>query len=158
MGSSAPVILGAGVPRVREAPRAPKAAAFTQYPRRVRNMSCAWKDNGVIHLDRRKFTHMGYSARTTEWRYTEWVPWNGTTLRALWDAPLAGVELYDHRNETTYPTNFDCGENVNVAAAPGNAAVVEELQQLLRAHFGPERGGGGIERARHRGGRHRRQH
>jgi len=112
-----------------------KAAAFTQYPRKVENMSCAWKKNGVIHDDRAKFTHMGYSVRTAAWRYTEWPRWNGTTLKPNWTVPLAGVELYDHRNETVYPTDFDAGENVNVAAEVGNADVVHALSQLIRAQF-----------------------
>ena len=50
------------------------------------------------------------SVRTASWRYTEWVTWDGSALRPVWDAQVAAVELYDHRGEETYPTNFNEGE------------------------------------------------
>ena len=84
-----------------------KDAAFSQYPKRLRAGYPAWEDNGIIHKDRSTFTHMGYSVRTAEWRLTEWVVFNGTTLRPEWrcnqppppaplllppsSSPLAGV-------------------------------------------------------------------
>lgn len=56
---------------------------------------------------------MGRSVRTERWRYTEW------------NEGSAGAELYDHDN--------DPGEYRNLAADPGSAATVAELQALLRA-------------------------
>ncbi|MFM8578120.1 MAG: sulfatase [Planctomycetaceae bacterium] len=54
----------------------------------------------------------GYSLRTARWRYTEW------------DEGRDGRELYDHDHD---PTEHD-----NLAGRPEQAAVVAELQQLLR--------------------------
>merc|ERR1711879_1084199 len=85
--------------------------------------------------DRSKFTHMGYSVRTDVWRYTEWVAWNGTTLKPIWDQVVAR-ELYDHRDEVHYPTNFDAGEKDNVVNNSSHAAVVTELSQMIPAQFG----------------------
>lgn len=55
----------------------------------------------------------GYSVRTARWRYTEWGP-----------AGERGIELYDH--------NSDPEEDHNLAADPAYAAVIAELQPLLR--------------------------
>merc|ERR1712039_802705 len=110
--------------------------AFSQYPRRVKNPAEMRKSNSIIHHDRRQFTHMGYSIRTSEWRYTEWVAWNGTTLRPIWNT-VAGRELYDHRNESAYPTDFDARENENVA--PQNEELVATLSKKLKVQFGDGR-------------------
>ena len=39
--------------------------------------------------------YMGYSIRTSSWRYTEWAAWDGALLKPRWNVS-AGVELYDH--------------------------------------------------------------
>lgn len=57
---------------------------------------------GVLH---RRHTLTPVSS-PSQWRYTAWLPWNGTTLRAEFpDAPVNGTggffeELYDYRNAT----------------------------------------------------------
>ncbi len=60
---------------------------------------------------------MGYSMRTDRYRLTRWVERDDPEK-------AVAVELYDHRN--------DPGENVNVAADPANAALVEQLTARLR--------------------------
>merc|ERR1712060_712259 len=85
-----------------------KMVAFSQYPRYVRDEKHPWAHNGINHKSRSLFTHMGYSIRTVDWRYTEWRRWDGLLLKANWDDNgLVASELYDHRNETIYPTDFD---------------------------------------------------
>ena len=81
---------------------------------------------------------MGYTVRTEDWRYTEWVGWNGSTLQAEWGA-LNATELYDHRTVVGGPPDgdFDGWENINVAEASGNAGVVTQLSELLHSHFAP---------------------
>jgi uncharacterized sulfatase len=61
----------------------------------------------------KKDTFMGRSVRTERWRYTEW------------DEGRKGVQLYDH--------DADPRELRNLASDPRHAAVVAELQKLLRA-------------------------
>ena len=114
---------------------APKPAAFSQYPRRVKDATRPWYDNSIIHHDRTMFTHMGYTSRTHEWRYTEWVEWNQTSLRPVW-ARVEARELYDHRGEAAYPTDFDVGETENVADRAEYASEVATLAKLLRSQFG----------------------
>jgi len=111
-----------------------KNAAFSQYPRRVKGNE-TWKDNGIIHLPRTEFTHMGYTVRTDGWRYTEWVAWNQSTLAPIW-ATVAAQELYDHRGEPTFPTDFDLGENVNVVSNESFAPTVQQLSNIIRTAFG----------------------
>lgn len=114
-----------------------RTAAFSQYPRRVKDPSRPWYDNSIIHHARSSFTHMGYSVRTPSWRYTEWVAWNGTALTPMWEEVVAR-ELYDHRNESSYPTDFDAGELENVASHVELAATVEALSAAVRKQFGAE--------------------
>ena len=110
------------------------AAAFSQYPRRVKDAANPWKENSIIHHNRSEFTHMGYSVRTAEWRLTMWVVWDGTRLAPIW-SNVTATELYDHRGAAPYPTDFDSSENENVAANASHAAVVDELSARLRAMF-----------------------
>ena len=39
---------------------------------------------------------MGYSVRTHEWRYSEWVTFDNKAGLPDWKAPLYGRELYSH--------------------------------------------------------------
>lgn len=79
-----------------------KTAAFSQYPRGDWN-----RIDSVV---------MGYAVRTNRYRYVEW--------RKFISRQLMGQELYDHQT--------DPGENVNVAAGPKYAAVIKELEQVLK--------------------------
>eukprot|EP00948_MAST-09A_sp_MAST-9A-sp1_P001036 g1036.t1 len=108
-----------------------KLSAFSQYPKKIHNMSRAWESNGIIHTDRNKFTHMGYTIRTHEWRYVEWVAWNQTTLKPIWSDVVAR-ELYDWRNVSR---DVSDGESINVADDDENRAVVENLSVKLREQF-----------------------
>jgi hypothetical protein len=83
-------------------------------------------------VDREHMDFMGYSIRTTEWRYTEWARWDGAALGPRWDV-LVGRELYDHRAGVD-PWN---SENENLVEAPAHAATVAALQARLRQHFDP---------------------
>ena len=58
------------------------------------------------------------------YRYTEWVQWNGSALKPVWENQV-GVELYDHQNDDE--ADFDAFENENVAS--NNADVVKMLSQ-----------------------------
>jgi uncharacterized sulfatase len=76
--------------------------------------SAPWADPAytqVVRLDDKRLPR-GYSVRTERWRYTEW------------EQGKLGSELYDHDND---PNEF-----VNLAPDPAHAAVVTELQALLR--------------------------
>ena len=115
--------------------RVVKSASYSQYPRDPKDMNFPYEHNGIDHKNRSKFKVMGYSVRTREWRYTEWRLWNNVTLTGEWDVPPIGTELYDHRNEKSFPTNFDLGENVNVFSQYNNSAIVETLAKQLRGLF-----------------------
>ena len=111
-----------------------KQYAFTQYPRRVKNASKPWKSNDPIHVDRSTFTHMGYSVRTADYRYTEWVRWNQSALRPIW-GEVDGVEFYDHRGIASYPIDFNNAENVNQANQSEFNGTIKQLAAALRSHF-----------------------
>ena len=40
-----------------------KTAAFSQYPRRPKDLDVPWQSNGIDHADPSKFEYMGYSVR-----------------------------------------------------------------------------------------------
>jgi iduronate 2-sulfatase len=110
--------------------------ALSQYPRRVTHLNETWKANSILHHDRSTFTHMGYTIRTTEWRYTEWCQWNGSSLmpifETVWNTTVN--ELYDHRNEAVYPVDFDSDrETINVAKA--YPTIAQKLSKIIRKNF-----------------------
>jgi len=111
-----------------------KDAAFTQYPR-------CWPEDShgpeaFTHMarcagvDKADFAYMGYSIRTTRWRYTEWAKWNGQELKPNW-SDLAGVELYDHADDPPHDSkvSFEQFENKNVA--DDFSDVVKQLSKQL---------------------------
>ncbi len=83
-------------PLLKKPNRPWKTAAFSQYPRK-------------------KDKVMGYSMRTDQWRYTEWL--DRKTQQVL------SRELYDHRT--------DQAETVNLGDDPNYAAVVKKLSHQL---------------------------
>ncbi|XP_063231076.1 iduronate 2-sulfatase isoform X2 [Bacillus rossius redtenbacheri] len=96
-----------------------KAGVFSQYPRpgtfptrRPNSDKPRLKDIAV----------MGYSLRTPDHRYTEWVQF--ADGRGSWDHVLAR-ELYDHR--------LDPGEDVNLVNRPQLGQLVDRLSSQLRA-------------------------
>ena len=115
--------------------RAAALSVFARCPRTPDNTGWItkpvdmWQNNWCEFVDRATIPYMGFSMRTAEWRYTEWVEWNGNTLRPNW-AKNAGVELYDHRSGVN-ETSFDASENLNVA--PKNPKVVSDLSKQLKA-------------------------
>ncbi|XP_063231127.1 iduronate 2-sulfatase-like isoform X1 [Bacillus rossius redtenbacheri] len=96
-----------------------KAGVFSQYPRpgtfptrRPNSDKPRLKDIAV----------MGYSLRTPDHRYTEWVQF--ADGRGSWDHVLAR-ELYDHR--------LDPGEDVNLVDRPQLGQLVDRLSSQLHA-------------------------
>ena len=95
------------VPIMGDPDRPGRGAAFSQFLR-----TGIWRDP-----DGRDY--MGYTVRTDDFRYVEWVDWDTRSLAAR--------ELYDHRT--------DDGENVNLAGRPEFADTVGQLAQTLRQVF-----------------------
>jgi iduronate 2-sulfatase len=122
-------------------------ASFTQYPRCGETINADGSPGfqapiRCASVSKEKFVFMGYSMRTTRWRYTEWAPWNGAKLKPEWCADPtvknALVELYDHEGDSLAAgavgqKTWDDFENVNVASQ--NEDLVKELSQRLRAFY-----------------------
>ena len=147
-----------------------KDAAFMQYPRCLKSQRSASRGKRASSLQqpllwppslsdfddhnpcttgkqglRSAFGWMGYSIRTVEWRYTVWLPWNGTTQTADWEVlkdvrPGRYEELYAHgprgQNGTADWHSFD-NEGNNLAAAepllPAHAHAIAILRARLHA-------------------------
>lgn len=91
---------------------------------------------------------MGFSLRTTRWRYTEWVMvnknfGNASPPQAEWcedpTSKACATELYDHRGDDG--TDMDKFENQNLAVLPEYADAVLELHDLLVRRFAGGRSG-----------------
>lgn len=117
-----------GVPSLATALKNPTAAlnpaAFSQVPRdnQVQGMS------GAGPAPHEQF--MGYSVRTTSWRYTEWHHFDPDTGVADWSSVVA-KELYPHEGTQ----QADCSwsyEYENVAGQPEHASVEQQLAAQLR--------------------------
>jgi hypothetical protein len=95
-----------------------KQAVFTQYPR-----PSVEPQSNSDQPSLNDITIMGYSMRTDDYRYTEWVTFDPDTYTADWSEVVA-QELYLHRQ--------DPNEDANVAYFPEHTALVQTLSVKLR--------------------------
>ncbi|WP_293896945.1 sulfatase [Sporocytophaga sp.] len=79
----------------------------------LKNPAATWDKPAFTQVKRKDF--MGRSIRTERWRYTEW------------DEGKAGIELYDHQN--------DSNEFTNLANDPKYSETVKELSVRLRKNY-----------------------
>lgn len=111
-----------------------KQAVFSEYPRCPHNIATPWDDTtSCIRTDRTKFTSMGYSVRTDDYRYTAWLHWDGQRLQGDFGRPPIGQELYTHEGDDE--SNFDLAENMNLVNDPNHQDVVHRLYQLAVTHW-----------------------
>lgn len=82
-----------------------------------------WK-NKVFSQYQRNGKYMGYTMRTDQYRYTEWVKFNFDKAAPIWD-DLHGVELYIH--------DIDPQENINYAKYPEYHDLTDKLSAELHA-------------------------
>ena len=89
----------------------------------MKNPQTPWK-KAVFSQFPRAGNYMGYSVRTAQYRYTEWVKFIGEPYyQPLWDKNV-GTELYDHKT--------DPEENFNRAKDNNYTDIKTELNKLLR--------------------------
>ena len=116
----------------------PRTYALSVYPRcpaDTSNPATFWRDNDCLTVERSAFFAMGVSLRTQQFRLTEWLSWNATSLTPSWDTPLLGAELYDHDGDDG--SSFDGAfEVVNLADSPAYASQRAALSALLRTAYG----------------------
>lgn len=121
-----------------------KGFALSMFPRcpSSTDPSEFWKDNKCEFVERSKIPYMGFTLRTPEWRYTEWVEWNGTSLSPIWDRSV-GTELYPHKADGTCDTSGkinDCMDNWENSNALGKyshiaANLSKTLHELYSTRF-----------------------
>ena len=111
-----------------------KAVVFSQYPH-----SDSLLPAGTRHA-------MGYSMRTHEWRYTEWLrfdcdpmhPMEGcasdSSVTPQWNH-VVGVELYSHSGNNH--TDFVSFENTNLAYLAEHKEIVSQLHNQLKSSWAP---------------------
>lgn len=75
---------------------------------------------------------MGYSLRTTEYRYSAWFHFNRAQAMPIFDVAPFAEELYDHRGETL--ADFTHQEIVNLANKIGYESILKKLREQL-VHF-----------------------
>ena len=76
---------------------------------------------------------MGYSRRSTGWRYTAWVLWHAEGLRPDFQQ-VVDEELYSHPdNVTGAESSYDAQEARNLARDPAFSSVVASQRARLRA-------------------------
>ncbi|KAK5643922.1 hypothetical protein RI129_007767 [Pyrocoelia pectoralis] len=97
-----------------------KTAVFTQYPRPGEYPTLK-PNSDKPHL--KDINIMGYSIRTNQYRYTEWVGFDHRNFSIDWNK-VFGQELYDH--------NLDPNENMNLVTRPEMNEMINFLRKKLR--------------------------
>uniref|UniRef100_A0A1W7RAC6 Iduronate 2-sulfatase n=1 Tax=Hadrurus spadix TaxID=141984 RepID=A0A1W7RAC6_9SCOR len=95
-----------------------KKAAFSQYPR----PSAFPQNNSDLPL-LKDIKIMGYTMKTKQYRYTEWIHFSPDTFQGNWSI-LYAQELYDHYRDEK--------EDNNVAEKPENEKLVKQLSKQLQ--------------------------
>ena len=96
------------IPLIADPKREWKSAVFSQYPRMI-------VSGNVV---------MGYTLRSEEYRYTEWVFYDTVKYEPIWNQ-TRGFELYDHLD--------DPQENVNRINDPKYIDLQKKLSKVLHA-------------------------
>eukprot|EP00057_Strongylocentrotus_purpuratus_P010965 XP_011665439.1 PREDICTED: iduronate 2-sulfatase isoform X1 [Strongylocentrotus purpuratus] len=96
-----------------------KNATFSQYPRP--SIVPTGESSDVPHLA--NITIMGYSMRTRDYHYTEWIGFNHTTFEGNW-SDVGARELYINA--------LDPDQNQNVAGYIKYGTLVKDLSQRLQ--------------------------
>lgn len=111
------------------------AAAFSQYPRCVRNNGKPeWMDDEIAHCSEdHGAAKMGYAVRTPQWRYIAWMNWNETSTLTDWSQKPYATELYNHEGDDG--TDFSAFEGKNTAGDPANGPVLAKLHELVRSMY-----------------------
>jgi iduronate 2-sulfatase len=112
-------------------PRVGEEVPLPNGPRTVWNTEC------IHDTERSSFPYMGYTIRVDNYRYTEFVRWNGSSLSPIWGEVLSR-ELYNHTLDVPGTPEWeerDDFEDINrVLSAPQE--LVSQLAEKLRAAFG----------------------
>lgn len=96
-----------------------------------------WNTECIHDTERSSFPYMGYTIRVDNYRYTEFVAWNGSSLAPIWTEVLSR-ELYNHTLDipgTAAWEAVDDFEAINCAAAAPKA-LLAQLASKLRDAFG----------------------
>jgi hypothetical protein len=94
------------------------------------NRNAFWNDCDINNKNQKdEYAVMGYSMRTSQYRYTAYFHWNKTTERPDTVRMPFDQELYDHRNETL--ADFTHRETVNLARKPQFGPVLDMLRKNL---------------------------
>ncbi|KAM0736100.1 Iduronate 2-sulfatase [Formica fusca] len=97
-----------------------KRAAFSQYPRPgIQPTLRPNSDKPRL----KEITIMGYTLKTSDYRYTAWIPFAHETCKPDWDIIIA-EELYDHRT--------DRAEDFNIATSLKMSNTKKYLRSLLK--------------------------
>eukprot|EP01121_Diplochlamys_sp_Union-15-3_P016740 TRINITY_DN5752_c0_g1_i2.p1 TRINITY_DN5752_c0_g1~~TRINITY_DN5752_c0_g1_i2.p1 ORF type:complete len:773 (+),score=110.24 TRINITY_DN5752_c0_g1_i2:98-2416(+) len=111
--------------------------SLTVYPRCPLDMSDPsryWAQNTCLMKERSSFPFIGVSLRVPDWRYTEWLKWNGTALSPHLDSEPIGVELYSHAGDDG--TSFDGPyEQFNLAGLSEYEKIQNQLAAMLRTVY-----------------------
>jgi hypothetical protein len=143
--SLVPAMLAGGAGRAGGSSAASsRGYALSVYPRcpaDTVNASNMWRDNDCLLVERSRFFAMAVSLRTGDYRYTEWLRWNGTSQQPLFGAEPLGVELYNHTLDTGQ--DFDASfEHDNMAESPAYAQLRAALAAQLRSAYSSRVHGG----------------
>jgi iduronate 2-sulfatase len=109
--------------------RCPQAGEAVPTPHGGRTV---WNTECIHDTEWSAFKYMGYTMRTDEYRYTEFVRWNGSTLSPNW-GEVESRELYDHRLDVPGTAEWEAKDDFEDKNVGGGAR-----QPVAARHSGQE--------------------
>ena len=132
-----PSVMGKSLAPAMAGQAHPNKYSFSQFAKTGKDVATAWGTCMGCHPSGHSAAdYMGFSVRSSTFRWTEWFVFDKAGGAPYWNESAA-QELYDHREDKGDGRAFDDFENENMCNSTDGAAVAAgvELKAALRAQF-----------------------
>lgn len=102
-----------------------------QNPKNAKKFLPMWAPCDLIARNSEEVSVMGYSMRTVDFRYTQYIPFVRPQRLPNFSAPIFTEELYDHRNDK--PGDLGHQELINFATDVAYKSIMENFRKEMKS-------------------------
>lgn len=102
-----------------------------QNPLKFKKFLPLWTPCDLIPRNRSEVSVMGYSMRTVDFRYTQYIPFIRPQRLPNFSAPIFTEELYDHRDDK--PGDLGHKELINIATDVAYTSIMNNFRREMKA-------------------------